>query len=125
MTISAAQFRATYSYLGLSLRELAETLGVGLNSARSWDKGRTSVPVGVAAELTQMMAETNAAVKILARHYETHTMEWPMEIPRNPADVPGMLPELHILSFEPTVDWWKHVGIRVCERVPGLTLDWA
>lgn len=124
MTMTAAQFRATYSYLGFSLSELATELDISLNSARSWDKGSRPVPAGVQQELSQIVSETNQAIDYLAHHFDTHRAEWPMDIPRTAEDIPGMIPALN-LSFSPTVGWWKHAGIRVCDRVPGLTLDWV
>lgn len=122
--MTGAHFRALRTYLGYSARELADYLDVSQDSARAWDKGAYSPPAGVIAELEQLRAATDHAVDYLTRHYTEHTAEWPMEIPRTPDDIPTMLPQL-VMPGPVTVDWWKHVGIRVCERVPGLTLDWA
>lgn len=122
MTMTAAHFRALRSYLGLSLTDVASLLDVSPNSARMWDTGRARVPAGVADELLDMHRQTTETVERLARHYETHPHEWPMEIPRTPEDGEAWMPTVGVGW---TLDWWKHVGIRVCERVPGLTLDWA
>lgn len=124
MTMTAAQFRAAYSYLGFSLTDFAATLGVKTNTARAWDKGRNAVPSGVAEEIEGFLDETDTAVDYLVHHYETHPAEWPMEIPRTPEDLHDSIPDMR-LSFLPSLDWWKHVGIRVCRRVPGLTLEWG
>lgn len=124
VTMTGAHFRALRTYLGYSVKEIAEYLDVSQNSARDWDKGVYQPPAGVVEELHELSDATDDAVEYLARHYSKSEIEWPMEIPRTAEDIPGMLPEI-VMPGPVTVDWWKHVSIRVCQRVPGLTLDWA
>lgn len=122
--MTAAHFRALRTYLGYSLTEIADYLDVSHNSARDWNKGVYSPPPGVVEELVELSEATDKAVEYLTRHYSQSDIEWPMKIPRTAEDIPDMLPEI-VMPGPVTVDWWKHVGIRVCQRVPGLTLEWA
>ena len=46
-TMTAAHFRALRTYLGYSVADIADYLGVSINSARAWDKGAYSPPAGV------------------------------------------------------------------------------
>lgn len=122
-TMTGAHFRALRTYLGYSVTELADYLGTSPDSTRSWDAGRRPIPAGVVEELHELQDATERAVGYLVRHYEAHPDEWPMVIPRTSEDADD---HLSLMMPGPvTVDWWKHVGARVYERVPGLTLDWG
>lgn len=122
--MTGAYFRALRTYLGYSVADIADYLDVSVNSVGAWDKGTYQPPAGVVGELIELKEATDQAVEHLVRHYSQSDIEWPMEIPRLAKDIPGMLPEI-VMPGPVTVDWWKHVGIRVCDRVPGLTLEWA
>lgn len=122
--MTGAHFRALRTHLGYSVADIADYLGVSINSARAWDKGAYSPPPGVVAELGKLQAATELAVTYLSDHYSRSRIEWPMEIPRTADQIDDMRPQV-VMPGPVTVDWWKHVGIRVCERVPGLTLEWA
>lgn len=119
--MTGAHFRALRTYLGFSVREIANRLGVSQNSARDWDKGAYSPPAGVVAELEELQHQTDQAVTALADHYTA--AGGPMVIPRVPADLPWEAPGVQVPD-RLTLDWWKIVGMRVCDQVPDLRLEW-
>lgn len=119
--MSGAHLRALRTALGLSVKELAEWAGVAIGSARSWDTGRYYAPAGVVAELEELKDQTDHAVERIAAHYAA--VGGPMVIPRGPEDMPWTVSDIEVPEGV-TLDWWKLTGIRVCEQVPGLRLEW-
>ena len=119
--MSGAHLRALRTALGLSVKDLAEWAGVAIGSARSWDTGRYHAPAGVVAELEELKDQTDRAVTELADHYAA--TGGPMVIPRTPEDMPWTVPGV-VVPEGVTLDWWKLVAVRVCDRVPGLTVEW-
>ena len=119
--MSGAHLRALRTALGLSVKDLAEWAGVAIGSARCWDTGRYRVPSGVVAELEELKDQTDRAVADLADHYAA--TGGPMVIPRTPEDMPWTVPGV-VVPEGVTLDWWKLVAVRVCDRVPGLTVEW-
>lgn len=121
--LSAAHLRALRTSLGLSVRDLAELVDVKPGSARAWDKGAYLAPAGVIAELHAFKADTDDTVADLADYYRQHPAAWPMLIPRLPEDVDDFEAPVEVPESV-TVDWWKLVAVRVCDRVPGLWVEW-
>ena len=119
--MSGAHLRALRTALGLSVKDLAEWAGVAIGSTRSWDTGRYHAPAGVVAELEELKDQTDRTVAELADHYKT--AGGPMVIPRTPDDMPWTVPGV-VVPEGVTLDWWKLIAVRVCDRVPGLTVEW-
>lgn len=119
--MSAAHLRALRTALGLSVKDLAEWADVAIGSARCWDTGRYYAPAGVVAELEELKAQTDRAVDQMADHYAVASGF--MVIPRTPEDMPWTVPCVQVPEGV-TLDWWKLVAVRVCDRVPGLGIEW-
>ncbi|GAA2013278.1 hypothetical protein [Brevibacterium samyangense] len=117
--MNSATFRATREFLGLSDSWLADHLGVSPRTVRKWGTGESPVPVSVAEELTVLADRTARVVERYAEHFREREDRWPMTIPRT-------LDQGHQWHHDPgmPVDWWRNLAARVCERVPGLWLEW-
>ncbi|PMC76768.1 DNA-binding transcriptional regulator [Brachybacterium sp. UMB0905] len=116
----AATFRALREYLGLPGSWLAQHLDVGERTVRKWDQGEAPIPGGVADELQRLATLTRDYVQQHAeRLRDDPAGTWPFEIPRGTYDLDAMTP-----ATDFPVDWWRNVGARLMEVVPGLWLEW-
>lgn len=118
--MTAATFRAMREYLGLSGAWLADQLKVSPRTVRKWDQGEAPIPAGVADEMQRLATMTREFVDREADRLRTHpeTMG-PFEIPRHRDDIAQMTPATDL-----PIDWWRAVGARLMEEIPGLWLDW-
>ena len=95
--------------LGLSRTELADLLGVSMDSVRSWEVGRRPVPAHVADELAALQDRARQEVEHLAAGFA-----------RRP-DVPPVI----LLEQGPEampLGWQRRIAARVAHQVPHLLL---
>lgn len=119
--MTAAHLRALRTSLGMSVKDLADWADVAPGSARAWDVGKYYAPAGVIEELQEFKHTTDQLVDELADHYTAEG--GPMLIPRTPKELPWTIDGVEVPDGV-TLDWWKLVAIRVCDRVPGLWIEW-
>lgn len=117
--MTSATFRATREYLGLPGSWLAAHLDVAERTVRKWDQGESPIPAGIAEELQRLAAMTREHVERETVRLTGHPEHWPFEIPRGTYDLDQMTPRNDL-----PIDWWRNVGARLMEAVPGLWLEW-
>lgn len=118
--MSAASFRTVRSFLGLSDQWIATHLGVHVRTVRKWGAGDSSVPKSAAAFLRELDVETASAVSVYVEAFTDHEDSWPFRIPRSDEESEGW----EEFPGKP-VGWWRNLAARVCQRVPGLWIDFA
>lgn len=111
---TAAEFQAQREALGLSAAEMAEKLGVKSRIIQYWESGARPFSERVANE-----------VGLIA--WEAERLAVKLALPLRPPYEPGEEPELVVEL--PRGDqggwparWWRAVGMRVQELVPGVRL---
>lgn len=122
--MTAAELKATRAYLGYQLRELAEYLDTPLSAARDWERERYLPPPEVTERVRELVALTDEAVSYLTRHYETHTAEWPIELPKSEADCEWVYPDVR-RPVGASLGWWRMVIARVAHNLPDAGVDWT
>lgn len=123
--MTPAEFKITRLYLGYPLQELADYLGEEYSAARNWDNGRCYPPAEVADRVRELARLTEQVVAYLTRHYETHTDEWPIEVPYNQESVDaGIYEDVEAPEGAP-VGWWRMVLARVAHNIPDAGVDWT
>lgn len=123
--MTPAEFKITRLYLGYPLRQIAEYLGAPYSAAMDWENSRYNPPADVAARLRELADHTDQVVAYLTRHYETHTDEWPIEVPYNQEVVDaGIYEDVQAPEGAP-VGWWRMVLARVAHNVPDAGVDWV
>lgn len=119
--LTSATFRARREYLGLPASWLAKHLDVQERTVRKWDAGEAPIPYRVTGEFERLAALTAEFVDDTARQLSADPIgTWPFEIPRTVSDRDAMTP-----ANDWPLDWWRNVGARLLDRVPGLWLDWT
>ena len=116
--MNSPTFRAIREYLGLPASWCADRFDVQERTIRKWDQGESLIPAGVAASMYEIARQTSEFVDqqaLLLRGDHPPVFD----LPRTPRDLAGMTP---VNDFP--LDWWRSVGARLVEQVPGLVLDW-
>lgn len=116
--MNSPTFRAVREHLGLPASWCAARFDVQERTIRKWDQGDALVPAGVAADLWAITEQTREFVDAQAHALRG---EFPaiFEIPRNARDLAEMTP---VNDFP--LDWWRNVGARLVQALPGLVLEW-
>lgn len=111
--MTAAEVRAVREYLGLTLTEAADRLGVAESTVRHWEAGRYAVPDGVRIELETWEDRTAETVGMLVASILAATDDPVLTIPAR-GDQAGW-----------PARWWRHVAMRVAVEVPGLSIRYG
>ncbi|MCL2089866.1 MAG: DUF1870 family protein [Micrococcales bacterium] len=115
--MDAAEYRALRELLGVTGDHLAGLLGVTPRQARKWEQGSAQVPIGVTAELGEMVDETNATVaKIVAEH----PTDQPLTTYRTDHDMLADHP-----GTRWTASWHRSVVARAVSARPELQIVYA
>lgn len=113
--MTAAKFKVTREFLGLTTKWLAGALGVQERTVQRWDSGATPVPGWVQYRLQKMSEQTDAVVEAAVEQAE-----------RNGGPYITYRTDSEYRSADPSVEWpasWhRAVGARVVHRVSGLTI---
>lgn len=111
--MTPAEVRAVREYLGLTLAEAADRLGVAESTVRHWEAGRYAVPDGVRCELESWEDQAAATVGALVEVLLDEPGEPVLAIPARGER--GGWP----------ARWWRHVAMRVAVEVPGLSIRYG
>lgn len=117
--MSGAELRARREYLGLTGEALARLLGVNSRTERSWEQGRDPAPLRLRAEISEIEAETDAAVAEAARGLTPGAR---IPVWRSDEEMAADVPDL---GARWTARWWRHVARRAAATMPDVTIDEA
>lgn len=115
-----AFLRATREYLGLTTAALAGYLGVRERTLRAWESGRDPIPYRVGDEVTQLQADTGAAVQQLVDLLRAAD-DPVVGVHDTDAQLHAARPDAAGL----TARWWRTVAVRASMQVPGTRIESA
>ena len=119
--MTAAEFRITREYLGLTTAWLADRLDVRERTVHRWEAGESPIPVRVGEDIEAIAAETAGLVGRLIDDCADTPDRGALLTYRTDADYRAHYPE----SMFPA-SWHRAVVARVRAQVPGLAVDyWA
>ncbi len=105
--MTAAEFAVYRHLIGLTLDELAATLGVNPRTTRAWETGRDPIPARILDELEALAAEHGKLAEQMARSAE------PIGITRDKAE-PAERPR----------GWYVAAAARALVLEPDLEVEW-
>ena len=104
-SMSAAEVAATRKLIGLTLQEVADTLGVGITAVRDWERGRFVPRQSLADALLELRKEHDQAFFQLLEGAEDGLVIMLSRGPRPQG-------------------WYLALGARIIDRMPDVMLEW-